>query len=106
MTEFVIAIYKPKPDGLETLKAELRRHHGVLVGEGLATERKPLLMSAKDGTVLEIFEWVDHEAASTAHENDKVMAVWNRMAAVCEFSTLNALEESQGPFPHFQPFEL
>ena len=67
MTEFVIAIYKPKPDGLETLKADDPTYpiivdagvgtasdvaiamelgaEGVLLNTGIAHARNPLAMA-------------------------------------------------------------
>ena len=66
----VIVAYRPKPGKDNVLLAELRDHVHLLRSEGLATDRHPVLMRAKDGTVLEIFEWASPAAIEEAHGSE------------------------------------
>ena len=101
MGRFVIAAYRPKPGHEDALLRELRDHLPVLRREGLVTDRPPYLMRAKDGTILEIFEWVSTEAVERAHGNPAVLEMWARFEAVCEYVAPADVEEARGPFSEF-----
>jgi hypothetical protein len=49
------------------LLVEVRDHFPPLRTAGLVTERSSIVMRTKDGTVIEIFEWVSPEAIANAH---------------------------------------
>jgi hypothetical protein len=102
MGMIVIACYKPKPGGEEGLMAAVRDHMPVLRGEGLVTERAPIVMRAKDGTVVEVFEWVSAEAVDRAHHNAAVQALWQRFEAVCTYQVPAQVEEFGQMFPNFE----
>ena len=57
MGEIVVACYKPKPGKEAALDQLMKTHVEILRIEGLATDRKSIVMKAKDGTVVEVFEW-------------------------------------------------
>lgn len=101
--EIVIAAYRPKPGRGEELLDLVRRHHPVLRSLGLVTDRVPVIGRAKDGTILEIFEWESNAAMERAHGMPEVRAIWNPMGEIAELASLASLEESKHPFPHFQP---
>lgn len=76
----VIVAYRPKP-GKEKETLELVRNRvPTLHNEGLVTVRAPTIVRARDGTVLEVSEWKSHEAIDAAHENPKVLAMWNKFS--------------------------
>jgi len=102
----VIAAYRPKPGKQDVLLAEVRDHHHMLRSEGLATDRHPILMRAKDGTVLEVFEWASPAAIEEAHGNPRVQAMWARFAACSDYVPLNSLAEASGMFAEFEPLEI
>ena len=53
----VIVAYRPKP-GKEAELLELVRGRVPTLGkEGLVTDRVPVIMRAKDGTIIEVSEW-------------------------------------------------
>ena len=102
----VIVAYRPKPGKEDVLLAELRDHVHLLRSEGLATDRHPVLMRAKDGAILEIFEWASPAAIEEAHANPRVQAMWSRFAACCDYAPLNSLAEAGDLFAEFEALEI
>ncbi|MCX6119637.1 MAG: hypothetical protein NT027_19030 [Proteobacteria bacterium] len=45
---------------------------------------------------------VSEAAAKRSHDHPAVAKIWEAMAKVCDFGTLNQLPESQKVFPQFQ----
>ncbi|MDA1193856.1 MAG: hypothetical protein O2894_01590 [Planctomycetota bacterium] len=103
-SEIVTAIYRAKPGHEDTLAALVAEHTPMLQRVGLATDRAPIVMRSRvDGTIVEVFEWVDADAARRAHEHAEVGPMWGRMAKVADFLTLADLPEAVTPFAHFEP---
>lgn len=105
MGQFVIACYRPKEGHEERLTEEVRRHLPTLRREGLVTDRPPCVMRSKDGTIIEVFEWKSEAAVEQAHRNDTVAEMWKRFEDVCDYVSLNQIEESTLPFAPFEPIE-
>jgi hypothetical protein len=103
MGKFVIACYHPKPGKDEELLALTREHVPILRDEGLVTERPAYAMRAKDGTVVEVFEWKSDEAIESAHTNPEVIKLWERYAAACDYVSLSSLAEAKDMFAGFEP---
>jgi quinol monooxygenase YgiN len=101
----VIVGYKPKPGKADALRALMRTHVPRLRDEGLATARMPILMEAKDGTVIEVFEWVSAEAINSAHTNPQVLAMWGEYEEVCEYAPVGTVAESSELFSGFVPLD-
>ena len=102
-TEIVFAAYRPKAGNEKEFESLLNKHVPTLRELGLATERAPIIVRAKDGTFIEVFEWHSAEAAQKAHEHPVVAKIWEQMGQIGEFAALNSLEEATKPFPHFKP---
>ena len=102
----VIVAYRPKPGQEPVLLAELRDHVHVLRSEGLATDRPVIHMRAKDGTLVEVFEWASPAAMESAHGNPRVQQMWARFAACSDTVPLNTLFESADMFAEFEPLDL
>jgi len=103
MGRIVIVAYRPKPGKIEALHALAKQHVDFLRGEGLVTDRVPILMTADDGTVLEVFEWTSKAAMESAHGNAKVLELWNRYAEVCDYIPLAEVPEATHLFSGFAP---
>lgn len=103
---FVIVTYRPKRRKEAQLIELLRDHVPVLRGQGLATKRPAQVMRARDGSIVEVFEWKSAEAVKKAHENKVVQAMWERFEECCTYSKLADLEEAGEPFAHFEPIDL
>lgn len=100
--EVVIAMYRPKDGKLKELEELVHKHFPVLKEYGLTTEKDPFIGRSSDGTILEIFEWANQEAAKKAHDHPAVAKIWEAMAVVCDFGTLEQIPEAKNRFPHFK----
>src|SRR5689334_15182683 len=101
MGRMVIATYHPKPGKEAQLLECVRDHMPILREQKLITERPAYAMRAKDGTIVEIFEWKSDEAVQQAHKNPAVLQLWGRFEACCECRPLSSLPETKETFPHF-----
>lgn len=101
----VIVAYRPKPGKEKELLAIVRSRVPTLRKEGLVTDRVPVLMRAKDGTLIEVSEWKSHEAIDAAHKNPTVLAMWDKFFAVCDCVPLKTVPESSEMFAGFEPVE-
>jgi quinol monooxygenase YgiN len=99
----VIVAYRPKPGREAELLEIVRSRVPTLRKEGLVCDRLPVIMRAKDGTIIEVSEWKSHEAIEEAHRNPRVLAMWDRFGAVCDCVPLNAVPESATMFAGFEP---
>jgi quinol monooxygenase YgiN len=102
----VIVAYRPKPGKEEELLEIVRSRVPTLRKEGLVTDRVPVLMRAKDGTLIEVSEWKSQEAIDAAHKNPTVLAMWEKFFAVCDCVPLETVTESSDMFAGFEPVEL
>ena len=99
----VIVAYRPKPGRESETLHLVRSRVPTLHKEALVTERTPIIMRARDGTIIEVSEWKSQEAIDAAHKNPNVLAMWNRFFAVCDCVPLNQLSESAEMFAGFEP---
>ena len=104
MGRIVISCYKPKPGKEKALKALIVDHVPTLRRIGLVTERAPILMEAKDGTLIEVFEWASPEAIQTAHGHPAVLRMWEEYAKVCDYIPVGQVPEAAQMFSEFTPF--
>ncbi len=102
MGVMVMALFRPRPGKDGDLLACMRDHLPVLRAQGLATERPSTILRAKDGTLVEIFEWMSPAAIESAHSNPVVHALWARYSACCDYTTLADLPETRMMFPDFE----
>lgn len=104
MGRIVIACYKPKPGKNEALKTLMKTHLPRLKKEGLVTSRESIMMEAKDGTIIEVFEWISDEAIQSAHSNPAVLQMWGEYGEVCDYVPVGSLAEASNLFSGFEPF--
>lgn len=102
----VIAAYHALPGKEDVLLAEVRDHVPLLRSEGLATDRPAVVMRAKDGAIVQVFEWASPAAMEEAKHNPRVLAMWDRFNACSEVAPLNTLFESGDLFAEFEPADL
>ena len=101
----VIVAYKPKPGKEADLLQLTREHVPLLRAEGLATGHPVTACQARDGTIVEVFEWADG-GVQRAHTNPVVMKLWERYAAACDIVPLTSLPEASTMFASFTPLDL
>ncbi len=106
ITRIAISAYRPEDGKEQVLLSEVRDHHPLLWSEGLVTGRQPIILRAKDGTILEIFEWASPAAIEEAHDNPRVTAMWERFARCCDYVPLSDLSEAALLFAEFEPLDI
>jgi quinol monooxygenase YgiN len=99
----VIVAYRPKPGREAELLDLVRQRVPTLAREGLVTDRKPAIMRARDGTIIEVSEWKSREAIDAAHKNKNVLAMWDKFFALCDCIPLKNLAEAEEMFAGFEP---
>lgn len=105
MGDMVIVAYRPKHGCEQALLDLLRNHVPFLRGLGLATDREPILMRAKDGLLVEVFEW-QKDAIEKAHNMPAVQELWAKYEEVCDYIPLSQLPETQEMFAEFKAIDL
>ena len=103
MERIVIAAYEPRKGKEEALKVLMQAHWFLLKKEGLVSDRKPILMKAKDGTMIEVFGWKSKEAIASAHADPSIRELWKQYAEVCEYVPIGVLDEAEELFSGFDP---
>ena len=104
--EVVFALYRPHAGQDAELRRLIARHLPVLRKLELVTDRPPILVRARDGTYIEVFEWRSEESARLAHEHPEVAKVWEAMGEIADFPALESLAEARERFSHFEPVAL
>jgi hypothetical protein len=102
MGQISVACYRPKPGKTAELEALASEHVPILQSRGLATERQPIIGRAKDGTIVEIFEWSSADAINRAHSDPEVQKLWEHYGAACDYVKLSDLAESSDLFAGFE----
>jgi quinol monooxygenase YgiN len=105
MGRIVIACYRPKPGKREALRRLILDHVATLRGQKLVTDRAPITMEAKDGTIVEVFEWASAAAIEAAHGNPTVQAMWKEYAEICDYLPIAQVPEAAEMFADFTPIE-
>ena len=106
MSVMVIACYRPKPGKDAALLELMKTHLPTLRAEGLVAEGPSLCGRAADGAIVEVFCWKSQEAINAAHENKTVLAMWEKYAQVCDFTTIGDVAEAAQMFSPFAPIDL
>lgn len=105
MGRIVIAAYRPKPGKSPELRELMKGHLKTLRSQGLVTDRESIMMEAKDGTIVEVFEWKSREAIASAHTNPVVLQMWDRYAEVCDYVPIGSVDEASQLFSEFTPLQ-
>lgn len=103
MGRIVMVGMKPKPGCADALHKLVFSHVDQLRELGLATDRKPIIVEAADGSIVEVFEWVSAEAIEAAHSNPDVLKLWQEYDRVCEFVPAGSIAEMGELFSEFSP---
>jgi quinol monooxygenase YgiN len=103
-TERIVMVgYKPLPGKADALKELMKTHVARLRKQGLVSDREPILVESKSGTIIEVFGWKSKEAIAAAHTNPEVQKMWGEYAEVCEYVPVGTLEETGSLFSEFTP---
>ena len=86
----------------DDLLSETRAHVPLLRSLGLATDTPSLVLRAPDGSLVEYFEWVSHDAIASAHEHPEVAAMWGRYERCSTYGALADLPNGADLFAEFE----
>ena len=89
----VIVAYRPKPGKETELLKLVHSRVPTLCKEALVTDRAPIIMRARDGTIIEVSEWKSQEAIEAAHKNPNVLAMWQKFFAICDCVPFRTIAE-------------
>ena len=106
MGVMAVVAYKPRPGKEQALLDLTKEHVPILRAQGMATDRPAYAMRAKDGTIVEVFEWKSKEAINSAHSNAAVQALWKRYEEACEYTPLAKIKECNELFAEFEPVDI
>ena len=101
MGRIVIAAYRPKPGKADELRRLASTHLPLLRSQDLVTDRSEIIMQARDGTIVEVFEWASREAIESAHSNPEVLKMWDEFFKICDFVPIADVEEAGEMFSEF-----
>ncbi len=98
--------YKPLPGKEKELAKIIKGRLPLLRSLKFSTKRAPVHMKAKDGSYVEVSEWVSEKAIEKAHNHPKVLAMWERFSGVCTYEPLKHLSEAGDMFASFEAVKL
>jgi quinol monooxygenase YgiN len=101
----VIVAYRPKSGKEDELLKLVRSRVPTLRREDLVSSRVPVIMRARDGTIIEVSEWKSPEAIEAAHRNPKVLAMWEKFSRVSDCMPLTSVPEAETMFAGFEPVD-
>lgn len=99
----VICSYRPRAGHEEEARLLMAGHVPLLRAHGLITDRPVVQGVAKDGELVEIFEWQSVEKSRGAPAIAEIGQHWKAMGEVMDFVPLAQLAEAQHAFAHFTP---
>jgi len=99
----VAVAYGTKPGKENELLELIRNRVPTLRKESLVTDGKPVIMRARDGTIIGVSEWKSREAIDVAHRNPNVLAMWEKFFTLCDCVPLKTLPEAEEMFAGFEP---
>ena len=102
----VIVVYKPKKGKNKQLLQLVRVHVQILREQALATDRKPIVMVASNGSIIEVFEWISPKAIQVAHQNKVVQKLWEQFSEVCDYEIPLNVKEFHKLFSEFEVLDL
>ncbi len=105
MGRIVIACYRPKAGQADALRRLVKTHVATLRSIGLVSNRVPITMEAKDGSIVEVFEWASAEAIQAAHGHPVVLKMWEEYGKLCDYLPVAQVPEASQLFSEFAPIE-
>jgi quinol monooxygenase YgiN len=96
------AAFRPKPGRENDLAAVITDRLALMRRLGFVTDRPAINMRAKDGTFIQVSEWVSQAAIDQAHKSPEVLALWGRYADCADHVMPSSLAEIKDHFPCFE----
>ncbi|MBP9925153.1 MAG: hypothetical protein KBF45_04125 [Cyclobacteriaceae bacterium] len=102
MGRIFLIIYNPHKGKEQELLSIVKSGYVLLIDGGYVTDRPPILMKAKNGNLLLIFEWKDSNSKEMAQADPAIQEQWKRVSKVSEFEKPDSLIEFSDVFPEFE----
>ncbi len=89
--------YRPKKGKAADLLALIEQHAPALRASGLITSEPVRVWQAEDKRsgdeyFVEMFQWKDEDASTTAHQTPEIMAVWEPMGVILDDMSIVQLQ--------------
>ncbi|MFC4761811.1 antibiotic biosynthesis monooxygenase family protein [Dyella koreensis] len=106
MSCLVIVAYKPKPGKERELLAAIREQVRLLRSEQFISDHPISLVRARNGAIIEVFEWCSAQSKRRAYDHPAFRALRNDFSKACYYMPLAQLAESSQIFAEFEPVTL
>jgi len=97
-TELALSAYRPRPGTSGRLLEFFAEELATLRRRGHVTERPAPIVRTDAGDYLVVLEWSSEDAVGAAHEDEEVLALWERKALLVEDIAPRELAGSDIPF--------
>lgn len=84
------------------MKKLVKQHTPLLYKEGLISGRPVTLLESRNGILIEIFEWASVNAKRKAHENSKILELWEKMEKTGRNVSLSRIGEADDLFANLR----
>lgn len=101
MSKIAIIVFKPRKDKDQELIELMLENIPILRKLGLVTYREQIIAKAKDGSIVQIFEWVDEDSYERAQALPLVQEIWMKTSKISDFQKPISIDEFQEPLSMF-----
>jgi hypothetical protein len=102
MSKIALIVYKPRQDHTQDLIDSLLQNIPVMRKLGLVTYREQIVAKAKDGSIVQIFEWVEDDSQEQAMAHPVVQEMWINVSKISDFQKPMAVAEFQETLSMFE----
>jgi hypothetical protein len=102
MSKIALVVYKPRKDKSQELVDALLTNIPVMRKLGLVTGREQIIAQAKDGSIIQIFEWVGEDSEEKAMAHPVVQEMWMKVSKLSDFQKPMAVAEFQEQLSKFE----
>jgi hypothetical protein len=95
VTKIAIIVYRPREGRTQELIDSLLENIPVMRKLDLVTYREQIIAKAKDGSILQIFEWVEEDSQDKAMAHPVVQDMWMKASKISDFQKPMLLAEFQ-----------
>jgi hypothetical protein len=100
-----LSAYRRRPGRDDEVLPHLRDEIATLRARGHITSRPVPICRTARGEYLVVAEWATETSVDEAHEDDVILEVWRRKAALVEYIAPADLDRSDVPFASYDVLE-
>jgi hypothetical protein len=102
MSKIALIVYKPRQDRTQELIDSLLENIPVMRKLGLVTFREQIIAKSIEGSIIQIFEWVEDDSQEQAMAHPVVQEMWVKIARISDFQKPMAVSEFQETLSMFE----